>query len=144
MGIVTPSDLHFERHHAGIPEIAKETHELLVHGMVDRPTVFTMADVQRFPQTSRLCFIECSGNGGAAYAPDNMPTEITVQALDGLLSTSEWTGVPLATVLREVGVRPGASWLNANIREIRWDAKNPAAASGARPRCHCGFWLQSL
>jgi sulfane dehydrogenase subunit SoxC len=113
MGIVTPSDLHFERHHAGIPEIAKETHELLVHGMVERPTVFTMADVQRFPQTSRLCFIECSGNGGAAYAPDNMPTEITVQALDGLLSTSEWTGVPLATVLREVGVRPGASWLLA-------------------------------
>ena len=113
MGIVTPSDLHFERHHAGIPEIAKETHELLVHGMVERPTVFTMADISRFPQLSRLYFIECSGNGGAAYAPDNMPSEITVQALDGLLSTSEWTGVPLQTILREVGVRPGASWLLA-------------------------------
>jgi len=113
MGIVTPSDLHFERHHAGIPEIAKGGHELLVHGMVDRPMVFTMADVERFPRVSRLYFIECSGNGGAAYSRDSMPTEITVQALDGLFSTSEWTGVPLATVLREVGVRRGASWLLA-------------------------------
>jgi sulfane dehydrogenase subunit SoxC len=113
MGIVTPSDLHFERHHAGIPEIAKGSHELLVHGMVDRPMVFTMADIERFPRVSRLYFIECSGNGGAAYSRDAMPTEITVQALDGLFSTSEWTGVPLATVLREVGVRRGASWLLA-------------------------------
>jgi sulfane dehydrogenase subunit SoxC len=113
MGIVTPSDLHFERHHAGIPEIAKDAHELLVHGMVERPTVFRMSDIERFPRLSRLYFVECSGNGGAAYSRDDMPSEITVQALDGLLSTSEWTGVPLATVLREVGVRPGASWLLA-------------------------------
>jgi sulfane dehydrogenase subunit SoxC len=113
MGIITPADLHFERHHAGIPEIAKESHELLVHGMVERPMVFRMADIERFPRVSRLYFIECSGNGGGAYSRDRMPTEITVQALDGLLSTSEWTGVPLATILREVGVRRGASWLLA-------------------------------
>ncbi|MEQ1855246.1 MAG: sulfite dehydrogenase [Longimicrobiales bacterium] len=113
MGIVTPADLHFERHHAGIPEIAKQSHELLVHGMVERPMVFRMADIERYPRVSRLYFIECSGNGGSAYARDGMPTEITVQTLDGLLSTSEWTGVPLSTILREVGVRSGASWLLA-------------------------------
>src|SRR5687767_10319191 len=97
MGIVTPADLHFERHHGGIPEIVKANHELLVHGMVERPMVFTMSDIERFPRLSRLYFIECSGNGGAAYSRDGMPNEITVQALVGLLSTSEWTGVPLAT-----------------------------------------------
>ncbi|MBM4183192.1 MAG: sulfite dehydrogenase [Gemmatimonadetes bacterium] len=113
MGIITPADLHFERHHAGIPEIAKGSHELLVHGMVDRPMVFRMSDIERYPRVSRLYFIECSGNGGSAYSRENMPTEITVQALDGLLSTSEWTGVPLSTILREVGVRSGASWLLA-------------------------------
>tara|TARA_Y100001970_G_scaffold58835_3_gene74779 strand:+ start:11174 stop:11962 length:789 start_codon:yes stop_codon:yes gene_type:complete len=42
-----------------------------------------------------------------------MPTEVTVQALDGLLSTSEWTGVAVSTILREVGVRPGANWVLA-------------------------------
>ena len=112
-GTITPSDLHFERHHAGVPDIAARDHELLVHGMVERPTVFRMADLKRFPQTSRICFIECSGNGGGAYNRNRMPTAITPQQLDGLLSTSEWAGVMLSTVLREVGVRPGATWILA-------------------------------
>ena len=112
-GTITPSDLHFERHHAGIPEIAAEEHELLVHGMVERPMVFRMADLRRYPQSSRICFVECSGNGGGAYNRSRMPTTITPQQLDGLLSTSEWTGVMLSTILREVGVRSGASWILA-------------------------------
>ncbi len=112
-GTITPADLHFERHHAGVPEIAAEDHELLVHGMVERPMVFRMADLKRYPQASRICFLECSGNGGGAYSRNRMPTEITAQQLDGLISTSEWTGVMLSTILREVGVRPGASWLLA-------------------------------
>jgi len=113
MGIVTPADLHFERHHGGVPDISRDRHEVLVHGMVERPTVFRMADLERFPQVSRLYFIECSGNGRAGYARDGMRPETSVQSLDGLLSTSEWIGVPLATILREVGVRRGASWIVA-------------------------------
>ncbi len=113
MGTITPSDLHFERHHAGIPDIRLEAHELLVHGMVERPMVFTMADLMRYPRVSRIRFLECSANGGGVYRRERMPTEVTVQAIDGLLSTSEWTGVPLSTILREVGVRDGASWILA-------------------------------
>lgn len=113
MGTITPSDVHFERHHAGVPNIRKEDHELLVHGMVERPMVFRMSELMRYPRVSRIHFLECSGNGRGAYDPERMPTEITVQALDGLLSTSEWTGVPVSTILREVGVRPGASWILA-------------------------------
>ena len=112
-GTITPADLHFERHHAGIPNILIEEHELLVHGMVDRPTVFKMADLKRYPEVSRIHFVECSGNGGGAYNPNRMRTELSVQQLDGLLSNSEWTGVMLSTILREVGVRPGASWVLA-------------------------------
>ena len=112
-GTITPADLHFERHHAGVPDIVAEDHELLIHGMVDRPMVFRMADLKRYPCASQTYFLECSGNGGGAYSRDRMPTDITVQALDGLLSTSEWTGLPLPWVLREVGVRPGASWMLA-------------------------------
>ena len=113
MGVITPSDLHFERHHAGVPNIGFDDHELLVHGMVERPMTFRMQDLMRYPQVSRIRFLECSGNGGGAYNRDRMPTEVTPQALDGLLSTSEWTGVPVSTILREVGVRPGASWILA-------------------------------
>ncbi len=116
-GIITPSDLHFERHHAGVPTIAADEHELLIHGMVDRPKVFRMADLHRLPSVTRTCFIECGGQGAGISDPTNMPTERTPQQLDGLLSTSEWTGVPLSTVLREVGIRDAASWLLAEGRD---------------------------
>ncbi|MFN2200839.1 MAG: molybdopterin-dependent oxidoreductase, partial [Caldilineaceae bacterium] len=61
-GTITPSDLHYEVHHHGVPEIDPSEHRLLVHGMVDNPTVYTMADIKRFPSVSRISFMECSGN----------------------------------------------------------------------------------
>ncbi|HEU4993335.1 MAG TPA: sulfite dehydrogenase [Gemmatimonadaceae bacterium] len=110
-GTVMPNDLLFERHHSGIPTIDPAHYKLLVHGLVHRPMVFTLADLKRFPSTSRVYFIECSGNGRGAYR-DPKP-EMTPQLVDGLTSNGEWTGVSLATVLREAGVRSGAEWLLA-------------------------------
>lgn len=112
-GIITPSDLHFERHHAGVPDIDPENYELVIHGMVERPMVFRLADLKRYPSLSRIYFLECSGNGGGSFNMTRMPTEVSPQQMDGLLSTSEWTGVPLSTLLREVGVKPGATWIVA-------------------------------
>jgi len=108
-GTITPADLHFERHHGGVPEIDPASYSLLIHGMVERPTVFTLADLKRFPAVSRVHFLECSGNFGGRGAA----TDITPQQLAGLTSTSEWTGVALATLFREVGVRPQATWFLA-------------------------------
>ncbi|MBI3494130.1 MAG: sulfite dehydrogenase [Acidobacteria bacterium] len=108
VGTITPSDLHFERHHAGVPEIDPKTYSLLVHGMVTRPMMFTLADLKRFPQVSRITFLECSGNLGRTAPPDTTP-----QQLAGLTSTSEWTGVLLSTIFREVGVLPKATWFLA-------------------------------
>ncbi len=62
-GIITPADLHFERHHAGIPEIDPESYTLLIHGMVERPRMFTLAELKRFPAEAVTRFLECSGNG---------------------------------------------------------------------------------
>jgi sulfane dehydrogenase subunit SoxC len=110
MGIVTPSGLHFERSHAGTAVIDPARHRLYVHGMVDVARKYTMKDLRRFPSLSRLMFLECSGNGLTEWAK---PTMTTVQFTHGLTSTSEWTGVPLSTILNEAGVRPGAKWLLA-------------------------------
>jgi sulfane dehydrogenase subunit SoxC len=108
-GTITPADLHFERHHGGVPEIDPKNYSLLIHGMVERPMVFTLADLKRFPAVSRVHFLECSGNfGGRGTA-----TDITPQQLAGLTSTSEWTGVALATLFREVGAHPQAKWFLA-------------------------------
>jgi sulfane dehydrogenase subunit SoxC len=116
-GIITPSDLHFERHHGGVPTIDPKRYSLLIHGMVERPTVFTLADLKRFPAKSVIRFIECSGNGGRAYRRGEGTAELTPQQIDGLTSTSEWTGVPLATLFREVGASPKASWFLAEAMD---------------------------
>jgi sulfane dehydrogenase subunit SoxC len=113
MGIITPADLHFERHHAGIPDIRWEDHELLVHGMVERPMVFRWPTLSAIHQVSRIHFIECSGNGGGAYSRDRMPTEITVQADRRPPQHQRVDGRAVSTILREVGVRRGASWILA-------------------------------
>ena len=108
MGIITPSDLHFERHHGGVPEIDPQRYSLLVHGMVERPMVFALDDLKRFPSVSRIHFIECSGNLGRTAGPETTPGQLV-----GMTSTSEWTGVLLSTIFREVGVNPKATWFLA-------------------------------
>src|SRR4029077_4974299 len=90
-GTSTPSDLHYTRHHAGIPTVDPTSFELLVHGLVDRPTVFRLDELRRLPSRTMICFVECAGNGLPAVrsaARERTPAEI-----DGATSNSEWTGV---------------------------------------------------
>jgi sulfane dehydrogenase subunit SoxC len=90
LGDLTASGLHFERHHGGIPTIDPAKHVLVVHGMVNAPKKFTMADLKRFPSFTRRHFIECSGNGLTEW---NKPTLKTVQGTHGLLSKDGSTWV---------------------------------------------------
>ena len=110
-GAITPSALHFERHHAGIPDIDPAEHRLAIGGLVDRPLVFTMAELRRLPAVNRVYFIECSGNGRVKWSPAQPDTD--AQGAFGMTSCSEWSGVPLSVLLREAGVRPEARWLVA-------------------------------
>jgi len=107
-GTITPADLHFERHHGGVPQIDPANHELLIHGMVDKPLKFSLDDLKRFPSVTRICFLECSGNFNPRAGENSSP-----QMLCGMTSQSEWTGVALSTLFREVGVKPKASWFLA-------------------------------
>jgi sulfane dehydrogenase subunit SoxC len=109
-GTITPNGLFFVRDHAGTPDIDPDQHRLLVHGLVDRPMVFTMEDLTRFPAVSATHFLECSGNTFQDWAK---PAAKTVQFSHGLLSCCQWTGVLLETILGETGVRPEATWLLA-------------------------------
>jgi sulfane dehydrogenase subunit SoxC len=110
-GIITPSSLHFERHHSGVPDIDPATHTLTIHGLVDRPLVFSVDELKRLPSISRIHFLECSGNSGGEWRGGS--TESDVQRIHGLTSCSEWTGVPVSLLLRECGVRPDAAWVLA-------------------------------
>ncbi|WP_158811949.1 sulfite dehydrogenase [Beijerinckia sp. L45] len=150
-GIITPNGLHYERHHAGVPSIDPAAHRLLIHGLVDRQMIFTMDDLMHFPATSRIHFLECSGNTQNWGKPK---PEHTVQDTHGLLSCCEWTGVPLKTVLGELGVKPDAKWMLAEgadaaamtrsipIEKVLDDALLAYAQNGERLRPEQGYPLR--
>jgi sulfane dehydrogenase subunit SoxC len=110
-GMITPNGVFFTIVHGGIPAIDPNLHQLLIHGLVERPLVFTRDSLLRYPMTSRICFIECGGNSAPLFSPQ--PVTGNVQALHGLVSCAEWTGVRLSTLLDEVGVDRRAEWLIA-------------------------------
>ena len=109
-GIITPSGLHFERHHSGVPDIDPANHELLIHGLVEQPLVYKLEDLKRFPSVSRIHFVECSGNGRSEYSGNLGADPATSH---GLASCSEWTGVPVKLLLAEAKVKPEAKWVIA-------------------------------
>lgn len=109
-GIITPNGLCFERHHGGAPDIDPDQHRLMIHGLVDRPLIFTMDDLMRFPSVSRIHFIECPANGGMEWKGAQMDG---VQFSHGMVHCCEWTGVKLSTLLAEVGLQKSAKWLLA-------------------------------
>ena len=93
-----------------MPAIEPDQHRLVIHGMVEKPLMFSVEDLMRYPAVSRIHFVECAGNGAMEQhgALNN-----ALQFTHGMLSCSEWTGVPLKLLLQEAGVRKGAKWLLA-------------------------------
>lgn len=106
-GITTPSGLFFERYHAGRIDVDPAEHRLLIHGLVERPLVLSMKDIERFPSVSRIHFIECPANGGMEWREAQLNS---LQFTHGMLSCAEWTGVPLSVLLEEVGLKKEAKW----------------------------------
>jgi sulfane dehydrogenase subunit SoxC len=116
IGIITPNSVHYVVDHSSpIPDIDPQEHRLLIHGMVERPLIFTVNEVKRMPSVSRVHFLQCAGS---SYLPlGDRQRAVTVQQTHGKTSCSEWTGVPLSLLLQEAGVQKGASWLVAEGAE---------------------------
>jgi sulfane dehydrogenase subunit SoxC len=120
VGSITPSDLHYVSSHGSLPpDIDPRQHRLVISGMVERPLVFTMDELMRLPAVSRVHYIECVVNRP-------MPEGKTLEQMHGMVACSEWTGVPLAVLLNEAGVKAGANWVFAEGAEaIRLGASLP-------------------
>jgi sulfane dehydrogenase subunit SoxC len=110
-GTITPNGLHFVISHQGNPDIDPDKHRLLIHGLVKRPLLFTLDALARYPMVSRTAFVECGGNSAPLFSRE--PLQGSLQALHGLVSCAEWTGVLLSTLLEETGIDPKAKWLIA-------------------------------
>ena len=110
-GTVTPNGLFFSISHSGLPDIDPAQHKLVIHGLVKQPLVYTVESLARYPMVTRMHFVECSGNSAPMFSSE--PMQVTAQALHGLCSNAEWTGVLLSTLLEETGIDPKAKWLLA-------------------------------
>ena len=110
-GTITPNGLHFVRLHSGVPDIDPDKHKLLIHGLVERPLIFTLDTLARYPMESRIYFLECGGNSQTLY--QRKPIQAGVQRIHGQICCSDWTGVRLSTLLEETGVKPNAKWIVA-------------------------------
>ena len=109
-GIITPAGLHFERYHGGAVDIDPATHRLVIHGMVEKPMIFTIEDLKRLPQKSGVWFMECPANGGMEWRGVQMDS---LQFTHGMISCSEWVGVSLLDLMKLVGVKKEATWFYA-------------------------------
>ncbi|WP_246317657.1 sulfite dehydrogenase [Hyphomicrobium methylovorum] len=109
-GIITPNGLCFERHHGGIAKIPRESHRLMIHGLVEKPLVFTMADLMRFPRENKVYFLECAANSGMEWRGSQLNG---CQFTHGMIHCVMYTGVPLKHILAAAGVKTNAKWLLA-------------------------------
>lgn len=111
-GTITPCGLHFEIYHGGRPLIDASKHELVIHGLVDNPIRINRTALERYPMVTRTHFVECAGNSFFATLFDE-PQQVPLDLMHGLLSNSEWTGVPLRVLMEEAKVRPEGKWVVA-------------------------------
>lgn len=129
-GTITPSSLHFATTHGyHPPKIDPREHKLMIHGMVNRPLIFTMDELKRFPSVSKVYVLECSANthGGGWRRP-----EATIAQSHGRSACSEWTGVLLSVLLKQAGVQDGAKWLVMEGSEASKMAMNMPMAQATK------------
>lgn len=100
-GTITPQGCAFERHHSGAIELRKEDYRLMINGLVDKPLVFTYADLERFPRENHVYFCECAANTGMEWAGAQLNG---AQFTHGMIHNMEYSGVPLRRLLEEAGM----------------------------------------
>lgn len=109
-GIVTPNGLFFTRNHGGTAHVDPHEFRLMIHGKVKREVVLTLDELKKYPSESRIYFIECPANGSTGWRG---PQFNNLQFMKGMMSSAEWTGVMLKTVLEDIGLEDDAVWMLA-------------------------------
>ena len=107
-GIITPNGLCFERHHAGIAIVDPAEYRLMINGLVDRPLVFTLEDLKRFPRVNKVHFLECAANSGMEWRGAQLNG---CQFTHGMIHNVMYTGVMLRDILAEAGVKTTGKWV---------------------------------
>jgi DMSO/TMAO reductase YedYZ molybdopterin-dependent catalytic subunit len=116
---ITPNHLFYVRNHFPIPACGASDWRLVIAGEVERPDELTYEQFLALPSRSLVVTMECAGNGRASLRPKT-PGD---QWQYGAVSTAEWTGVPLGTVLAAAG-------LTASAREVVVEGADQGRVAG--------------
>ena len=68
----------------------------MIHGLVDKPLIFTLDDLKRLPRVNRIHFLECAANSGMEWRGAQLNG---CQYTHGMVHCVEYTGVPLKRLL---------------------------------------------
>jgi DMSO/TMAO reductase YedYZ molybdopterin-dependent catalytic subunit len=99
-GVVMPNGRFYIRNHFQIPNLNAADYRLAVGGLVSRKLSLSLRDLKQMPSQTFFATLECAGNGRTNFDPP-IPGE---KWAFGAVSTAEWTGVPLKTVLDNAGI----------------------------------------
>lgn len=94
----------FVRSHFAAPAVDPKTFKLTVEGHVEKPLELTLADLRKLGETTTPITLECAGNGRVFLVPQARG----LQWGHGAAGNADWTGVPLAAVLKEARPKAGA------------------------------------
>jgi sulfite dehydrogenase len=101
---LTPAGLHYVLVHYDIPAASAANWRLTVDGCVEQPLSFGMTELRAMGRQTVRVTLECAGNGRAGLQPRPISQPWLVEAV----GTAEWTGVPLADLIRAAGIRKDA------------------------------------
>src|SRR5215217_7160718 len=101
---VTPVGLHYLLTHYDIPAVDPHAWRLEIGGAVERPLTLSLDQLRERPAVTRTVTLECAGNGRARLEPRPLSQPWLTEAV----GTAEWTGVELAPLLAEAGLRDDA------------------------------------
>jgi len=107
---LTPNDLFFVRNN-GIPprNVDVESWTLTISGeSVKKNKTFSLHDLKtRFQQYTYNLTLECGGNGRSEFNPPAKGNQWTT----GAVGCAAWTGVRLADILNDVGIKSNAVYI---------------------------------
>ena len=104
---ITPEKHFYVRSHAPSPKIDADQFRLKIEGLVDSPGEISLAELMdKFPAKTVTATMTCAGNRRNEHS--------AIRAVDGVqwqsqaIGNASWTGIPLSTVLKSVGLKPDA------------------------------------
>ncbi len=89
----TSKDDFYIVQHYNQPAVAADQYKLRITGLVDKPMVFSLADLKRRRKVEIDAGFECGGNNAGLF--------------QGLIGNARWGGVSLSELLREARVKDG-------------------------------------